>query len=152
MRHFTQGRIQRQVSFWRQQFLQDGNLPFTHVLSAEVVSVPDTAENRKEYPLTYNQKPGTGFPVAQIGAIISLACGAIVNLGLCRYAGTGQSELGMLRKFVGRVSPRRRLSSGSLDVCLDRDGHAPATRRRLHLSPHITPHGRFSPWNASRQR
>ena len=38
MRHFTQGRIQRQVSFLRQQFLQDGNLPFTDVLSAEVVS------------------------------------------------------------------------------------------------------------------
>jgi hypothetical protein len=209
MRHFTQGRIQRQVSFLRQQFLQDGNLPFTDVLSAEVisqglaaigacwndriftplvtlwvflgqvlsadpscraavarliahrvsqglrpcssetgaycqarkrlpelffsivaflvgrkldasvdsqwlwkgrrvylfdgstVSMPDTAENRKEYPLTYNQKPGTGFPVARIGAIISLACGAIVNLGICRYAGKGQSELGMLRKLWG---------------------------------------------------
>ena len=32
MRHFTQGRIQRQVSFLRQQFLQDGDLPFTDVL------------------------------------------------------------------------------------------------------------------------
>jgi hypothetical protein len=38
MRHFTQGRIQRQVSFLRQQFLQDGDLPFTDMLSAEVVS------------------------------------------------------------------------------------------------------------------
>ena len=38
MRHFTQGRIQRQVSFLRQQFLQDGDLPFTDVLTAEVVS------------------------------------------------------------------------------------------------------------------
>src|SRR5215471_14975797 len=38
MRHSTQGRIQRQVSFLRQQFLQDGDLPFTDVLSAEVVS------------------------------------------------------------------------------------------------------------------
>jgi hypothetical protein len=209
MRHFTQGRIQRQVSFLRQQFLQDGNLPFTDVLSAEVVSqaltaigtcwndriftplvtlwvflgqvlsadpscraavarliahrvsqglrpcssetgaycqarkrlserffsivaclvgrkldasvdsqwlwkgrrvylfdgstvsMPDTAENRKEYPLTYNQKPGTGFPVARIGALISLSCGAILKLGICRYAGKGQSELGMLRKLWG---------------------------------------------------
>ena len=61
--------------------------------------MPDTEENRKEYPLTYNQKPGTGFPVARIGAIISLSCGAILNLGICRYAGKGQSELGMLRKL-----------------------------------------------------
>ena len=38
MRHLTQGPIQRQVRFLRQQFLQDGDLPFTDVLSAEVVS------------------------------------------------------------------------------------------------------------------
>ena len=38
MRHSTQGRFQRQVKFLRQQFLQDGDLPFTDVLSAEVVS------------------------------------------------------------------------------------------------------------------
>jgi hypothetical protein len=209
MRHFTQGPFQQQVRFLRRQFLQDGNLPFTDVLSAEVVSqavtaigtcwkdriysplvtlwvflsqvlsqdhscraavarliahrvsrgqapcssetgaycqarkrlperffstvarqvgrkldaragsqwlwtgrrvylfdgstvsMPDTAENRKEYPLTYNQKPGTGFPVARIGAIISLSCGAILKLGICRYAGKGQSELGMLRKLWG---------------------------------------------------
>ena len=43
MRHFTQGRIQRQVSFLRQQFLQDGDLPFTDVLSTEVVSQALTA-------------------------------------------------------------------------------------------------------------
>ena len=38
MRHSTQGRIQRHVSFLRQQSLQDGSLPFTDVLTAEVVS------------------------------------------------------------------------------------------------------------------
>ena len=63
--------------------------------------MPDTPANRKEYPLTYNQRPGTAFPVARIGAIISLACGAIVNLGVCRYAGKGQSELGLLCKSCG---------------------------------------------------
>ena len=70
-----------------------------YLFDGSTVSMPDTAKNRKEYPLTYNQKPGTGFPVARFGAIISLACGAIVNLGICRYAGKGQSELGMLRKL-----------------------------------------------------
>ncbi len=61
--------------------------------------MPDTTENRKKYPLTYNQKPGTGFPVARINALISLSCGAILNLGICRYAGKGQSELGLLHKL-----------------------------------------------------
>src|SRR5882724_11117855 len=30
-------------------------------------------------------------------AICSLACGAVLDVGICRYAGKGQSELGMLR-------------------------------------------------------
>jgi hypothetical protein len=38
MRHSIQGRIQSQVSFLREQFLRDRDLPFTDVLSAEVVS------------------------------------------------------------------------------------------------------------------
>jgi hypothetical protein len=70
-----------------------------YLFDGSTVSMPDTAENRKEYPLTYNQKPGTGLPVARIGALISLSCGAILKLGICRYAGKGQSELGMLRKL-----------------------------------------------------
>jgi hypothetical protein len=37
MRHFAQGPFQRQVRFLRPQFLEDQNLPFTGVLSAEVV-------------------------------------------------------------------------------------------------------------------
>ena len=63
------------------------------------VAMPDTPENRTDYPLTYNQKPGTGFAVARIGAIISLASGAILDLGICRYAGKGQSESGLLRRL-----------------------------------------------------
>src|SRR5262249_7967868 len=72
-----------------------------YLFDGSTVSMPDTAENRRQYPLTYNQKPGTGFPVARIGAVISLACGAILKLGICRYAGKGQSELGMPRKLWG---------------------------------------------------
>jgi hypothetical protein len=38
MWHFTERRIRPQVRFLRRQVLQDGDLPFTDVLSAEVVS------------------------------------------------------------------------------------------------------------------
>jgi hypothetical protein len=213
MRHFTEGSFQRQVEFLRRQFLQDGGLPFTDVLTTEVVSqaltaidacwndriftplvtlwvflgqvlsadhscraavarlvahrvsqglrrcssetgaycqarkrlaerffsavaclvgrkldvqadghwlwkgrraylfdgttisMPDTEANRKEYPLTYNQTPGTAFPVARIGAIISLACGAILNLRICRYAGKGQGEVSLLRQIWDLLRP-----------------------------------------------
>jgi hypothetical protein len=69
------------------------------------VAMPDTPENRKDYPLTYNQKPGTGFCVARIAGLISLSCGAILDLGICRYAGKGQSESGLLRRLWGLFRP-----------------------------------------------
>ena len=62
-------------------------------------SMPDTAANQREYPQPDTQKPGLGFPLARIAAVFSLACGAVLDLGICRYAGKGQSELGMLRKL-----------------------------------------------------
>jgi hypothetical protein len=69
------------------------------------VSMPDTAANQKAYPQVYNQKSGLGFPIARVGAIMSLCCGAILNLGVCRYAGKGQSELGMLRTLWNLFQP-----------------------------------------------
>jgi len=61
------------------------------------VSMPDTAENQRDYPQPDTQKSGLGFPLARLAAVFSLACGAVLDVGICRYAGKGQSELGMLR-------------------------------------------------------
>jgi hypothetical protein len=76
-----------------------------YLYDGSTVSMPDTEENRKEYPLTYNQKPGTAFPIARIGAIISLSCGAILNMGICRYAGKGQGEVSLLRTLWDTLRP-----------------------------------------------
>jgi hypothetical protein len=43
MRYFNQGRFRQQVKFLRRQFLQDGDLPFSNVLSEEVVAHALTA-------------------------------------------------------------------------------------------------------------
>jgi len=69
------------------------------------VSMPDTAENRAEYPLAYNQTPGTSFAIARVGAVISLSCGAILDLGICRYAGKGQGEVSLLRRLWDVLRP-----------------------------------------------
>jgi Transposase DDE domain len=61
------------------------------------VSMPDTPKNQLAYPQPVAQKPGLGFPLARIAAFFSLSCGAVLDLGICRYAGKGQSELGLLR-------------------------------------------------------
>ena len=67
--------------------------------------MPDTPENQAEYPQPVAQKPGLGFPLARIAAVFSLACGAVLDLGICRYAGKGQSELGMLRTLWDLFRP-----------------------------------------------
>jgi hypothetical protein len=76
-----------------------------YMFDGTTVIMPDTRANQKAYPQVYNQQLGLGFPLARVGAIISLACGAIVNLGVCRYAGMGQGEVSLLRKLWNIARP-----------------------------------------------
>ena len=57
------------------------------------------------YPQPPQQKPGVGFPLARIAAFFSLACGAVVELGICSNEGKGNSELGLLRKLWNILKP-----------------------------------------------
>src|SRR5262245_6699723 len=75
------------------------------LFDGSTVSMPDTPENRRDYPLTYNQVPGTSFAPARIGAVISLSCGAILDLGVRRYAGKGQGEVSLLRQLWDVLRP-----------------------------------------------
>jgi hypothetical protein len=77
-----------------------------YLFDGTTVSMPDTPENQAAYPQVYNQKPGLGFPIARLGAIISLSCGAILHLGVCQYAGKGQGEVSLLRTLWDILRPR----------------------------------------------
>ena len=70
-----------------------------YLFDGTTVTMPDTRANQATYPQVYNQKSGLGFPIARVGALISLACGAVVTLGFCRYAGKGQGEVSLLRRL-----------------------------------------------------
>lgn len=76
-----------------------------YLFDGTTVTMPDTAENQAAYPQVYNQRPGLGFPIARICTIMSLSCGAILELGICRYAGKGQGELSLLRKLWNLLKP-----------------------------------------------
>jgi hypothetical protein len=76
-----------------------------YLFDGTTVTMPDTPENQEAYPQVYNQKPGLGFPIARLGALISLACGAVVNLGFCQYAGKGQGEVSLLRRLWDSLRP-----------------------------------------------
>jgi Transposase DDE domain len=76
-----------------------------YVYDGSSVTMPDTPANQAAYPQPVAQKPGLGFPLARIGAAFSLACGAVVGLGIRRYAGKGQSDLGVLRELLDLFRP-----------------------------------------------
>lgn len=70
-----------------------------YMFDGTTVTMPDTPANQRAYPQLYNQKSGLGFPIARIGVITSLASGAVINLGFCRYAGKGQGEVSLIRRM-----------------------------------------------------
>lgn len=75
------------------------------LFDGSTVSMPDTEENRREYPLAYHQVPATSCGPARTGAIISLSCGAILDLGVGRDAGKGQGEVSLLRPLWDVLRP-----------------------------------------------
>ena len=111
-----------------------------HVFDGSTVSMPDTAENQQAYPQPPQQKPGIGFPLARIAAFFSLSCGAVVDLAICRYAGKGQSELGMLRTLWNTLLPGdimladRYLCAWHEIFLLRERGVDTVTRLRVHRS------------------
>ncbi len=76
-----------------------------YIFDGATVSMPDTYENQQAYPQPPQQKPGLGFPLMRIAVIFSLACGAVLDVGICRYAGKGQSELALLRQMWSIFRP-----------------------------------------------
>lgn len=78
----------------KEDWLWKGRRVLVH--DGSTVSMPDTPENQAAYPPPVAQKPGIGFPMARIAAVFSLAFDAVLDLGICRYADKGQSELGIL--------------------------------------------------------
>jgi len=76
-----------------------------YLFDGTTVTMPDTPANQAAYPQVYNQGTGLGFPIARVGAVISLASGAVVNLGFCRYAGKGEGEVSLLRRLWDILRP-----------------------------------------------
>ncbi len=76
-----------------------------YLVDGATVSLPDTPANQQAYPQVPQQKPGLGFPLMRIAVVFSLACGAVLDVGMCRYAGKGQSELALLRQMWSIFQP-----------------------------------------------
>jgi hypothetical protein len=75
------------------------------VVDGSTLTLPDTPANQQAYPQHPKQQPGLGFPLVRIAVVFSLAVGTVLDTALCRYAGKGQSELGLLRQMLATFSP-----------------------------------------------
>jgi hypothetical protein len=100
--------------------------------------MPDTAANQAEYPQSRSQKPGLGFPIARVVALLSLASGAVLDLAMGRYAGKNTGETALFRQlwrslFPGDVVVGDRYFASYWDLALLAMGGVDSVYRQHHL-------------------
>lgn len=67
------------------------------IVDGTTVSMPDTPSNQQAYPQAKTQKPGLGFPIARLCALISLQCGAVLDMVIGPYQGKQTGETALFR-------------------------------------------------------
>jgi hypothetical protein len=70
---------------------------------ATTVLMPDTPKNQAIFPQQSNQKPGLGFPIARLLALISLTTGAIIDYRLGAYQGKGTGETSLFSLMLNSL-------------------------------------------------
>ena len=73
------------------------------IVDGTTVTMPDTQDNQACYPQHGGQKPGLGFPIARLVALVSLGCGAVLDwaMGPCKGKQTGEDAL--FRQLYGSL-------------------------------------------------
>jgi len=75
------------------------------VVDGSSASMPDTPANQEAYPQPPGQKPGLGFPVARLVVVLSLACGAALDLAMGRSRGKQTGENALFRGLHACLDP-----------------------------------------------
>ena len=73
------------------------------LVDGTTASMPDTPENQRAFPQLAAQKPGVGFPLARLVAVISLATGAVHDLAIGPAKGKRTGETALFRGLWGRL-------------------------------------------------
>lgn len=68
-------------------------------------SMPDTPENQAAYPQAKTQKPGVGFPIVRVLALLSLGTAAVLDFAIGPYAGKETGETALFRTLWDSLSP-----------------------------------------------
>ena len=70
-----------------------------YLIDGSTLSMPDTKANQRAYPQARTQKPGVGFPIVRIVAVLSFCSGAVLDLAVGRYRGKRTGEPALLRQL-----------------------------------------------------
>jgi DDE family transposase len=73
------------------------------LLDGATITMPDTAENQREYPQPPSQKPGLGFPIIRMVVLLSLATAALQDLAYGPYEGKETGETSLFRTMLERL-------------------------------------------------
>ncbi|HWE93882.1 MAG TPA: IS4 family transposase [Tepidisphaeraceae bacterium] len=70
------------------------------VVDGTTCSMPDTPANQKLWPQPPNQKPGLGFPLVRLVAVMSLHCAAVLDVASGPYQGKQTGETALFRTLL----------------------------------------------------
>ena len=73
------------------------------LVDGTTLSMPDTAENQREFPQHREQRRGLGFPLARVVAIVSLSCGAVLEWAMGPCEGRESGETALLWELAARL-------------------------------------------------
>ena len=74
------------------------------IADGTTVSMPDTPANQKAYPQPTSQQAGLGFPLMRVVGLISLSCGAVLDVALGPYSGKKSGETALLRQLYAALT------------------------------------------------
>jgi hypothetical protein len=73
------------------------------LVDGTTVPMPDTPANQATYPQPRTQRPGLGFPLCRLLALLCLSSGAVIDAAICPYHGKGNDEQTLLRTLLDHL-------------------------------------------------
>jgi hypothetical protein len=70
------------------------------LVDGATVTLADTPENQAAYPQPSSQKPGLGFPICRLVALMCLGSGALLDAAMGPCVGKGSDEQSLLRELL----------------------------------------------------
>jgi hypothetical protein len=74
------------------------------LVDGTTVSRPDTPANQRAWPQLAAQKPGVGFPIARVVALLSYHSGAVREIAIAPDAGKETGETALLRQLFDQLN------------------------------------------------